>query len=111
MSYENIRFILDKFNWEDGLGNVNILVNLMKKGDIVIVPDNNKRDIYFAEIISDYKYEKSLLRSDILNLNFRNKDQLNSLRTEAEQVLRNLLKSDNIDYRLRAAEIIFKNLV
>lgn len=32
----------------------------MKPGDLVVVPDENGRDVYFAEIISDYIYEQHL---------------------------------------------------
>lgn len=60
MKYDDIRSKLDKFKWSKGLGNVNVLVNLMKKGDIVVVPDDNERDVYFAKITSNYVYESFL---------------------------------------------------
>jgi predicted Mrr-cat superfamily restriction endonuclease len=47
-------------SWESGINNVEKIVYLMQKGDIVIVPEQNARDIYFAEIVSDYIYEPSL---------------------------------------------------
>lgn len=58
MSYDEIREALGK--WSEGLGNVNIFVNSMKKGDIVIIPDDNKRDIYMGYINGDYRYEPNL---------------------------------------------------
>ena len=55
-----IRFMLKKHNWERGLGNVNILVHIMNEGDLVVVPDDNKKDVYFGKITSDYVYVKEL---------------------------------------------------
>lgn len=59
-SYNDIRKLLAKFQWEEGLGNVNILVKDMKIGDVVVVPSTNKKDIYFGEITSEYKYKKEV---------------------------------------------------
>lgn len=47
-------------SWESGIGNVERLVRFMKPGDLVVVPDENARDVYFAEISSDYIYEPAL---------------------------------------------------
>lgn len=47
-------------DWTSGLGNVVRLVRLMKPGDLVVVPDENARDVYLAEIVSDYIYEPHL---------------------------------------------------
>jgi restriction system protein len=47
-------------DWESGIGNVDRLVRFMKVGDIVVVPDENSRDVYLAKISSDYIYESSL---------------------------------------------------
>lgn len=55
-----IRKALQKKDWSEGIGNVNILVNDMTIGDLVVVPASNKKDIYFGEITSDYKYEFDL---------------------------------------------------
>lgn len=56
-SYE-IKKLLEAHKWEAGLSNVNILVRDMKTHDIVVVPYESK--IYFAEVISDYKYVQEL---------------------------------------------------
>ncbi|WP_211656248.1 restriction endonuclease [Planococcus alpniumensis] len=58
--YEEIRTLLQEKGWEEGLSNVNILVNEMSVGDIVIVPSSNKKDIYIGEIASDYIYVSAL---------------------------------------------------
>lgn len=47
-------------SWETGINNIEKIVYLMQKGDIVIVPEQNARDVYFAEIVSDYIYEPDL---------------------------------------------------
>ncbi|MEA0564474.1 restriction endonuclease [Lysinibacillus irui] len=59
-SYNDIRNLLAEKEWEEGLGNVNILVKDMSIGDIVVVPSTNKKDIYFGEITSDYIYDESV---------------------------------------------------
>lgn len=58
--YEGLRALLQGKGWEEGLSNVNILVNEMSVGDIVIVPSSNKKDIYIGEIASDYIYVSAL---------------------------------------------------
>ena len=58
--YEELRTLLQEKGWEEGLSNVNILVNEMSVGDIVIVPSSNKKDIYIGEIASDYIYVSAL---------------------------------------------------
>ncbi|WP_026801332.1 restriction endonuclease [Pontibacillus halophilus] len=55
-NYNQIRSLLKGHGWEEGIGNVNTLVHAMNPGDIVIVPDDNKKDVYFGKIISDYQY-------------------------------------------------------
>lgn len=47
-------------DWESGIGNVNRLVREMRIGDLVVIPDDNARDVYFAEIKSDYLYVEEL---------------------------------------------------
>lgn len=59
-SYNDIRNLLAQKEWGDGIGNVNIFVKDMSKGDIVVVPSTNKKDIYFGEITSDYLYDQSV---------------------------------------------------
>ena len=58
--YEELRTLLQEKGWEEGLSNVNILVNEMSVGDIVIVPSSNKKDLYIGEIASDYMYVPAL---------------------------------------------------
>lgn len=58
LSYDEIRATLGK--WAEGLGNVNIFVNIMKIGDIVIVPDDNKRDVYIGSIDGEYQHDIDL---------------------------------------------------
>ncbi|MFD3447135.1 restriction endonuclease [Microbacteriaceae bacterium 4G12] len=58
--YSQIRYMLQKKGWEEGIGNVNNLVHIMNIGDLVVVPDDNKKDVYFGEITSDYVYVKDL---------------------------------------------------
>ncbi|WP_256816078.1 restriction endonuclease [Cytobacillus sp. Bac17] len=60
LDYSQIRQLLEQHSWEEGIGNVNTLVNVMNDGDIVVVPDDNKKDVYFGEIDSDYIYEPLL---------------------------------------------------
>ncbi|OEH91582.1 restriction endonuclease [Bacillus solimangrovi] len=159
-TYNELRAILKKYNWEEGIGNVNILVHLMVKDDIVLVPDDNKKDVYFGKIVSDYMYDSSLdvdqaglgfphqrkiewffnkkplLRSelpesikgslrypgtvaDITKHNLIIHEILHheslpevqtDLRDEAKQVLLELLHSNNEETRLKAAEIIMRNV-
>jgi restriction system protein len=58
--YGQIRKILRQHNMEEGIGNVNILVHEMQKGDYVIVPDDNKKDVYVCRVASDYHYVQNL---------------------------------------------------
>lgn len=60
LNYDQIRELLQKRGWEEGIGNVNSLVHGMKIGDIVVVPDDNKKDVYIGRINSHYIYEDSL---------------------------------------------------
>ncbi|MBP1950055.1 restriction endonuclease [Virgibacillus litoralis] len=152
-----IRSLLKEHGWEVGIGNVNTLVHAMNVGDIVVVPDDNKKDVYFGKITSDYQYEKELdenkpgsgyphqrqvewyfdkkplLRSELpdeLRGSMRYpgtiaditkhhehvfktiKDpSLNSestLEHKAKKVLEEMLKHENPEVKLRAAEIILK---
>jgi len=57
--YGQIRYFLQEKGWEEGIGNVNNLVHEMNIGDLVVIPDG-KKDVYFAQITSDYKYVPSL---------------------------------------------------
>ncbi|MYL73068.1 hypothetical protein GLW00_19825 [Halobacillus litoralis] len=59
-SYSQIRSLLKDNGWEEGIGNVNTLVHGMSVGDIVVVPDDNKKDVYFGKITSDYQYVEEL---------------------------------------------------
>jgi restriction system protein len=59
-SYKDIKKLLVKHDWEGGIGNVNRLVHLMRVGDIVVVPDDNARDVYFGKVTSDYIYVPEL---------------------------------------------------
>lgn len=59
-SYTEIRSLLEEHGWGEGIGNVNALVHAMNIGDIVVVPDDNKKDVYFGKITSDYVYVESL---------------------------------------------------
>lgn len=161
MDYDSIKDVLEKHNYEQGIGNVNTLVHLMKEEDIIVVPDDNNRDVYLAKVISGYIYDakldkdekgsgyphqrkvewfldkKPLLRSnfpeelkgslrypgtvasldkhaesisDILSLDFEDKSEVVSIKEEAKQALRELLKSDNEECKLRAAEIIIRDM-
>ncbi|AJD92890.1 hypothetical protein JMA_35730 [Jeotgalibacillus malaysiensis] len=59
-NFETLRTLLNEKGWGEGISNVNILVNEMSIGDIVLVPSSNKKDIFFGEIKSDYMYVSSL---------------------------------------------------
>lgn len=59
-NYDEIRDILVANEMEGGIGNVFKLVHQMNPGDLVVVPDENSRDVYFARISSDYKYVPEL---------------------------------------------------
>ncbi|WP_340393783.1 hypothetical protein [Paenibacillus sp. FSL E2-0190] len=54
----DLKGILQKKGWVDGIGNVNTFVNFINIGDVIVVPDDNKRDVYLGEIVSDYIYIK-----------------------------------------------------
>jgi restriction system protein len=56
----DIRKLLKQRGWEGGIGNVIRLVHQMRPGHLVVVPDDNGRDVYFGKIVSDYLYEASL---------------------------------------------------
>lgn len=60
LDYSQIRQLLEQHSWEEGIGNVNTLVNVMNDGDIVVLPDDNKKDVYLGEIDIDYIYEPLL---------------------------------------------------
>ncbi|MBG9545515.1 hypothetical protein ABE29_23020 [Cytobacillus firmus] len=57
MSYDELKDILDQEKWSEGIGNVNLFVLMMKVGDYVIVPDDNKKDVYIGEIVSEYYHD------------------------------------------------------
>ncbi|WMT41180.1 hypothetical protein RE628_00730 [Paenibacillus sp. D2_2] len=57
---ERLRNAPKNQNWESGIGNVERLVRFMNSGDLVVVPDENARDVYLAEINSNYIYESHL---------------------------------------------------
>ena len=59
-SFNDMRTILSKNDMEEGIGNLHSLVKGMSIGDVVVVPSTNKKDIYFAEIESDYIYDKTV---------------------------------------------------
>lgn len=60
LPYSELRNILKANDWEEGIGNVNTLVNAMQIHDLVIVPSTNKKDVYIGEITSDYIYAQDL---------------------------------------------------
>ena len=60
LSYSDLRKILVNEDWEEGIGNVNILVNSMSVGDLVLVPATNKKDIYIGKITSEYNHVSNL---------------------------------------------------
>lgn len=161
MEIDEIKDVLEDYNYESGIGHLNVFVHLMNKGDIVVVPDDNKRDVYFGEVTSDYIYNSKLDKDEIgsgyphqrkvewfldkkplqrsefseelkgslrypgtvaeldkhsetislmLNLDFEGKSEVVSIKEDAKQALRELLKSDNEEYKLRAAEIIIRDI-
>lgn len=65
LSYDQIRELLQQYDWEEGIGNLNSLVYGMKVGDLVVVPDDNKKDVYIGKIDSDYIYEPSLDEDEV----------------------------------------------
>ncbi|UOO43807.1 hypothetical protein I0292_26535 (plasmid) [Priestia megaterium] len=56
-SYNDLKSLLVQEGWSEGIGNVNLFVKKMHVGDLVLVPDDNKRDVYIGEITSDYIYK------------------------------------------------------
>lgn len=60
--YEEIRELLDQEGWSEGIGNVNSFVLMMNVGDYVIVPDDNKKDVYIGEVMGDYYHDPSVDR-------------------------------------------------
>lgn len=60
LTYEEIHSRLAKFKWEEGIGNVYSLVALFNIDDYVIVPSNNKKDVYLGKITSNYLYKQEL---------------------------------------------------
>ncbi|WP_114572280.1 restriction endonuclease [Exiguobacterium flavidum] len=98
LSYDEIRESLKRKGWQEGLGNVNILVHLMQEGDLVIVPDANKKDVYFGKITSGYRYEKDLDR-DVAGLGYPHQRKVDwyfgkkpLLRGELPEVLKGSLR-------------------
>jgi restriction system protein len=59
-SYEELKDLLERENWSEGIGNVNLFVLMMNVGDYIIVPDDNKRDVYIGEITSDYYHQPNV---------------------------------------------------
>ncbi|MEK4566399.1 hypothetical protein MKX54_17150 [Alkalihalobacillus sp. FSL R5-0424] len=53
---EELKKLLEPKGWGEGFNNLKIVVKSMKSGDLVIVPDTNKKDVYFGTIESDYVY-------------------------------------------------------
>ncbi|MFD2046628.1 hypothetical protein ACFSTA_20420 [Ornithinibacillus salinisoli] len=48
---------MEQENWTDGIGNVNLFVKKMRIGDLILVPDNNKKYVYIGAIESDYYHD------------------------------------------------------
>lgn len=59
-SFNDMRVILRQNNMEEGVGNLHAIVRGMKIGDVVVVPSTNKKDIYFAEVTSNYIYDEQV---------------------------------------------------
>lgn len=64
-NYDAMRNILKENNMEEGIGNLYSLVKGMSRGDIIVVPSTNKKDIYFAEITSSYFYEQKVDKDEV----------------------------------------------
>ncbi|MDD0820049.1 hypothetical protein BUE63_24025 [Bacillus sp. MB353a] len=60
LSYDDIRGVLEKKNWADGIGNVNLFVKKMRVGDFILVPDDNKKDVYIGVIESEYYHDSKV---------------------------------------------------
>ncbi len=56
-SSDDFKKILASHGWDEGFKTVNLFVKYLNTNDIVVVPDNNKRDIYFGIIDSKYFHE------------------------------------------------------
>ena len=155
-SFNDMRTILSKNDMEEGIGNLHSLVKGMNIGDVIVVPSTNKKDIYFAEVESDYIYDetvdknveglgyphqrevkwllnkKSILRSDLPNelrgsLRYPGAvadltkhaqlieqlingtiTEVTALETDAIDVIKELLNSEDDSIRLKAAELVLK---
>lgn len=60
ISYSEIRQRLKAKGWQKGTGNVFRMLEIFAVGDLVVVPDDNQRDVYFCKIKSDYDYDPQL---------------------------------------------------
>ncbi len=60
ISYSEIRERLKSQGWEKGIGNVFRMLETFSIGDILVVPDDNQRDVYFCKVKSDYDYDPQL---------------------------------------------------
>ncbi|NIK80533.1 putative Mrr-cat superfamily restriction endonuclease [Paenibacillus castaneae] len=60
ISYSDIRQRLKAKGWEKGSGNVFRMLETFGVGDLVLVPDDNQRDVYFCQVKSDYDYDPKL---------------------------------------------------
>lgn len=95
----------------DGMAhtNLNIFVNEMKEGDIVIIPNGD--NIYFAQITSDYFYNDNILLED----DYRNQRKVKFLdvkqRKDMPMEMRSILKTRHTSARLnKYSELIEKIL-
>lgn len=59
-NYGELKDILDQKNWSEGIGNVNLFILMMNIGDYIVVPDDNKRDVYIGEITSEYRHDPNV---------------------------------------------------
>ncbi|WJH37086.1 hypothetical protein N6H14_16275 [Paenibacillus sp. CC-CFT747] len=60
ISYSEIRQRLKAKGWQKGTGNVFRMLETFAIGDLVVVPDDNQRDVYLCKIKSDYDYDPQL---------------------------------------------------
>ncbi|MCI6152648.1 hypothetical protein [Fusobacterium perfoetens] len=95
----------------DGMAhtNLNIFVNEMKEGDIVIIPNGD--NIYFAQITSDYFYNDNIPLED----DYRNQRKVKFLdvkqRKDMPMEMRSILKTRHTSARLnKYSELIEKIL-
>ncbi|WP_079476898.1 hypothetical protein [Marinococcus halophilus] len=56
LSYEKVKKELARFDMDEGATNVYNFISQMKIDDLVIVPDDNSRDVYFCTVTSQYIY-------------------------------------------------------